>query len=90
MITIEEERKRLSGYVGHFAKVFGPKGNDHGTIRLTEEKVIYSDGYDIYWDFPLEKAVAVVNFFKSCGSSIGPFCRYGDTGLESGPETPIN
>jgi hypothetical protein len=73
MITIEEERKRLAGYINTFATVFGPDGKDHGTIRLTEEKVVYSDGYAIHFDYPLEKAVAVVNFFKSCGSTIGPF-----------------
>lgn len=73
MITIEEERKRLAGYINTFATVFGPDGKDHGTIRLTEEKVVYSDGYAIHFDYPLEKAVAVVNFFKSAGSTIGPF-----------------
>ena len=73
MITIEEERKRLSGYVGQSAKVFGPDGKDHGTIRLTEDAVIYSDGYTIHYEHPLEKAVAVVNFFKGAGSTIGPW-----------------
>jgi hypothetical protein len=73
MITIKEERKRLAGYINHSATVFGPDKKDHGTIRLTEEKVIYSDGYAINFDYPLEKAAAVVNFFKSCGSTIGPF-----------------
>ena len=73
MITIKEERKRLAGYVGQSAKVFGPDKKDHGTISVTEDKIVYSDGYAIYFDFPLEKAAAVVNFFKSCGSTIGPF-----------------
>ena len=73
MITIEEERKLLAGYINHSATVFGPDKKDHGTISVTEDKIIYSDGYAIHFDFPLEKAVAVVNFFKSCGSSIGPF-----------------
>tara|TARA_R110000850_G_scaffold265295_1_gene394987 strand:- start:192 stop:431 length:240 start_codon:yes stop_codon:yes gene_type:complete len=73
MITIKEERKRLAGYINHSATVFGPDKKDHGTISVTEDKIVYSDGYAIYFDFPLEKAAAVVNFFKSAGSTIGPF-----------------
>ena len=92
MITIEEERKRLAPYINNFATVFGPDGKDHGTIRLTEDRVHYSDGYAIHFDYPLEKAVAVVNFFKSAGSTIGPFYRYdhNDGGLRPGANTPIN
>ena len=87
MITIEEERKhlafgpegreqerqRLAGYINHSATVYGPDYEKNGRISVTEDKIIYSDGYAIHFDFPLEKAVAVVNFFKSCGSTIGAF-----------------
>jgi len=73
MIKIEEERARLAGYINTSATVFGPDGKPHGTITVTNDEILYSDGHTIDFRFPLTKATAVVNFFESCGSSIGPF-----------------
>jgi hypothetical protein len=55
------------------ATVTGPNGKIDGTLLITDSKVVYSDGYTITHEYPIEKAVAVINFLKSCGSTIGPF-----------------
>ena len=73
MMTIEEERVRLAGYINTSATVFGPDAKPHGTVTVTNDEIIYSDGHTVDFRFPLTKATAVVNFFESCGSTIGPF-----------------